>query len=121
MQGSSGSGARIAWGQRGSPAEPATVQAPRRRRSDLNLGTQAPKRNKIPTCTDPDHLVSRGYKFFDVKVVKTKNPTTNQPSDNGAFVINEAGDEDYRAKEMRIQQLERFMGGETIGGCARRA
>ena len=102
----------------GSPTAPTTQQAPRRRRNDLThaLGSAPGKKKRIPTCTDPDHVVSRGFNFFDVKVILTKNPTTGAYSENAAFVMNESGKEDYRAKVQRQQELERYMGGETIGG-----
>ena len=64
------------------PQAPATVQKPRRR-SDLNLdAVPAPKRKRPEVGTDPDALRSRGFEFFDVKIIETKVPQTGKYSGN---------------------------------------
>ena len=76
------------------PQAPATVQKPRRR-SDLNLdAAPAPKRKRPEIGTDPDALRSRGFEFFDIKIIETKIPQTGKYSGNFAFCYNESGRED---------------------------
>ena len=95
---------------------PATVQKPRRR-SDLNLdAVPEPKRKRPEIGTDPDALKSRGFDFFDVKIVETKIPQTGKYSGNFAFCYNESGLDDLHIKEERKHQLEVHMGGDSVTG-----
>ena len=99
-----------------APEAPATVQKPRRR-SDLNLNAvPAPKRQRPQIGSDPDALRSRGFDFFDIKIIKTKVPQSGKYSGNFAFCYNESGLEDLYIKEERKRQLEVHMGGEYVTG-----
>ena len=103
------------------PAAPATVQKPRRR-SDLNLdAAPAVKRKRPEVGTDLDALKSRGFEFFDVKIIETKIPQSGKYSGNYAFCYNESGLEDLYIKEERKRQLELNMGGENVTGYVRAA
>ena len=99
-----------------SPEAPGTVQKPRRR-SDLNLdAVPPPKRQRPEIGSDPDALESRGFEFFDVKIIETKVPQTGKYSGNFAFCYNESGLEDRQTKEERKRQLEVHMGGGNVTG-----
>ena len=95
---------------------PATVQKPRRR-SDLNLdAAPAPKRKRPEIGTDPDALSSRGFEFFNIKIIETKIPQTGKYSGNFAFCYNESGLEDLYITEERKRLLEVHMGGDSVTG-----
>ena len=99
-----------------TPEAPATVQKARRR-SDLNLNAvPAPKRQRPQIGSDPDALRSRGFEYFDIKIIETKVPQSGKYSGNFAFCYNESGLEDLYIKEERKRQLEVHMGGECVTG-----
>ena len=91
-----------------------------RRRSDLNFGcstsTKARVRKRPEIGSDPDALRSRGFDFFDIKIIETKVPQSGKYSGNFAFCYNESGLEDLYIKEERKRQLEVHMGGEYVTG-----